>query len=311
MPINDIKIFKKDLVVATQGRAMWVVDNVSALHQITATTASSAFTVFKPRDGYRTATAAALLGPQIDYVLPSAVKDTVRLEIFDALGKSVASFKSDVAETAAGRGGRGGAAPDAGGDPENPDAFFGRGGRQIGPPMNVVTKSAGFNRFTWNVQNTAGLSAPPGAYRATLTIGTKSTTVPFTVLIDPRLASEGVTVADLKEQFEHNTRMRAMIADANATVQRARAAESRLKSATGAAADTLAKVKAVSDKLNTQAVRYGKPGLQAHITYLASMTARGDQKVGHDALDRYQVLRKELDAAILALNKALGVGKIQ
>jgi hypothetical protein len=51
--------------------------------------------------------------------------------------------------------------------------------------------------------------------------------------------------------------------------------------------------------------------LQAHITYLSGMTARGDQKVGRDALARYQVLRKELDAAIVELNKALGVGKIQ
>ena len=135
--------------------------------------------------------------------------------------------------------------------------------------------------------------------------------MPFTVLIDPRLAAEGTTVADLKEQFEHNTRMRAMVAEANATVQRARQAETRLKGAAGAAADTLSKVKAVSEKLNTQPVRYGKPGLQAHISYLAGMTARGDQKVGRDALERYQVLRKELDAAILELNKALGVGKIQ
>jgi len=71
-----------------------------------------------------------------------------------------------------------------------------------------------------------------------------------------------------------------------------------LKNATGAAADTAAKVKAVSDVLNTQPVRYGKPGLQAHITYLAGMTARGDQKVGRDALERYQVLRKELDSAL-------------
>ena len=70
-------------------------------------------------------------------------------------------------------------------------------------------------------------------------------------------------------------------------------------------------MKAVSEKLNTQPVRYGKPGLQAHITYLSGMTARGDQKVGRDALDRYQVLRKELDAAIVELNRALGVGKIQ
>ena len=183
VPINDIKVFKKDLVIATQGRAMWIIDNVSALHQITATTTTGAFTLFKPRDGYRTATAAALLGPQLDYVLQSVVKDTVRIEIFDAKGKTVASYKSDIAEVTAGRSGRGGGggAPDAGGDPENPDAFFGRGGRQIGPPMNVVTKSVGFNRFTWNVQNAAGLSAPPGAYRATMTVGTKSETVPFTL----------------------------------------------------------------------------------------------------------------------------------
>ena len=125
------------------------------------------------------------------------------------------------------------------------------------------------------------------------------------------MASEGITVADLKQQYEHNTKMRAMVADANAAVQRARAAETRLRTATGAGADTLSKVKAVSEKLNTQPVRYGKPGLQAHITYLAGMTARGDQKVGRDALERYQVLRKELDAAIMELNKALGVGRVQ
>lgn len=177
--------------------------------------------------------------------------------------------------------------------------------------MNVVTTDAGLNRFVWSVQNAAGLGAPPGSYQARLTVGSTTKTVPMTVLIDPRLAAEGTTVADLVQQYEHNTKMRALVADANATVQRARAAENRLRNATGAAADTLAKVKAVSEVLNTQPVRYGKPGLQAHITYLNGMTGRGDQKVGRDALERYEVLRKELDAAILALNKALGVGKMQ
>ncbi len=311
VPINDIKVHKKDLVIATQGRSMWIIDNLSALHQITPSTSASAMTLFAPRDGYRTAAAPALLGPQIDYILPAGVRDTVRLEILDAAGKSMASYKSDAPVVAAGRGGRGGAAA----DPEDPEAAMAEGRfgarAQIGPPMNIVTKNAGFNRFTWNVQAASGLGAPPGAYQAKVTVGGVTQTVPFTVLIDPRLAAEGTTVADLKEQFEHNTRMRAMVAEANATVQRARQAETRLKGAAGAAADTLSKVKAVSEKLNTQPVRYGKPGLQAHISYLAGMTARGDQKVGRDALERYQVLRKELDAAILELNKALGVGKIQ
>jgi hypothetical protein len=65
-------------------------------------------------------------------------------------------------------------------------------------------------------------------------------------------------------------------------------------------------VKEVSDVVNTQPIRYGKPGLQAHITYLAGMTARADQKVGKDALDRYNVLRLELEAVKAKLDRAIG-----
>jgi hypothetical protein len=43
-------------------------------------------------------------------------------------------------------------------------------------------------------------------------------------------------------------------------------------------------------------VRYNKPGRQAHIQYLASMTSSVDQKIGRDALERYQVMKRELDA---------------
>jgi len=53
-------------------------------------------------------------------------------------------------------------------------------------------------------------------------------------------------------------------------------------------------------------VRYGKPGLQAHITYLASMTTGADQKIGHDAIERYAVLRKELDDLRSQLDRIAG-----
>jgi len=53
-------------------------------------------------------------------------------------------------------------------------------------------------------------------------------------------------------------------------------------------------------------VRYGKPGLQAHITYLASMTASVDQKIGRDAIERYQVLKKELDTIRAVVDSLLG-----
>jgi hypothetical protein len=127
--------------------------------------------------------------------------------------------------------------------------------------------------------------------------------------MDPRQALDGTTEADLQAQFTHNVKMREIIAEVNGMVTRARQAETRLKGATGAAADTLAKVKKVAETLNTQPIRYGKPGLQAHITYLAGMTTRADQRVGQDAYERYAFLRKELDKAKKELDAALGPDK--
>jgi hypothetical protein len=68
------------------------------------------------------------------------------------------------------------------------------------------------------------------------------------------------------------------------------------------------RVDAIAAKLLTEPVRYSKPGLQAHITYLASMTTGADQKVGRDALARYEVLRKELEAIRAEVEKVLGAG---
>ena len=172
--------------------------------------------------------------------------------------------------------------------------------------MNVVGNNAGFNRFTWSVTHSNGLGAPPGDYTVRVTAGANSQTVPLSVRIDPRLAEEGLTVADIREQFQHNTRVRELVTDVNAAVARTRAAETRLKGTTGAQLDTLNKVKAISEQLNTPAIRYSKPGLQSHITYLNSMTSRVDQKVGRDAIDRYKTLRSEFDEIKAQLDKVLG-----
>ena len=311
VPINQIQVHKKDLIVATQGRGLWMIDNLSPLHQITPAQQASAITVYRPREAYRTPTGAAFLGPQLDYYLPSVPADTVRIDILDAQGKVVNSYRSDMprSQPRPGRGGGAGVDPD-GADSEMMESRPGRGGPS-GPPMNIVSKNAGHNRFVWSMQTSNGLNAPPGQYQARFTVGSTSTTMPVTVHIDPRLAAEGLTVADLQQQFVHNTKMRELVTEANALVARLRAADARLRTASGAAADTLAKVRALSEKMLTQPVRYGKPGLQAHISYLAGMTTRADQKVGRDALERYTVLRKEFDAAQAEAIRILGVDRPQ
>jgi len=309
LPINDIRVHRGDLIIATQGRAAWIMDNIAQLQQVGPTTAAATLQVFRPRDGYRTNTGQAFLGPTVDYYLAARPTDTVRIEITDANGKLVNSYKSDVQAPAIGGRGRGG----GGGDPDDPDAAMmeGRPGRGVaaaagGPTLNQVTRNAGMNRFVWGLQHQNGLGAPPGQYTVKVSVAGQTQTVPLRVRMDPRLALDGTTESDLQAQFAHNTTMREMVAEVNGMVQRTRQAETRLRNATGAAADTLAKVKAVSEVLNTQPIRYGKPGLQAHITYLAGMTARSDQKVGRDAYERYAWLRKELDKAKKALDAALG-----
>ena len=117
-------------------------------------------------------------------------------------------------------------------------------------------------------------------------------TQPFNVLIDPRIAAEGVTVADLKEQFDHNVRVRELSRRGRTSCStRVRGGLDRRRTR-----DKVAR-RSTSSSCNTpEGVRYNKPGLQAHIQYLAGMTTGVDQKIGRDAIERYQELKKEVDA---------------
>jgi hypothetical protein len=99
------------------------------------------------------------------------------------------------------------------------------------------------------------------------------------------------------------------VSDANRTVARVRAAQNALKDPAGGAGDKLAKVNEIAAHLITPPIRYSKPELVTHITYLYTLTNAADQQVGRDAIERYEVLRKQLDAYIAELNKILGTEK--
>ena len=302
VPVSDIKLYRNDLIVSTQGRAFWILDNISSLHQLTPQVSTADAHLFKPRDGYRTRVNPTALGPTIEYYLPSAPNGAVTVEILDAKGALANSYNSDAPATT-GRGGRGGGAGAAETQTEDPDAAP---TRRFGPPPPRVTKLAGLNRVTWDVRNKEGVTLPPGQYQARLKIGDRTLTEPFNVLIDPRVAEDGVTVADLQEQFEHNMRVRQLVTDVNQIAARVRDAQTKLRNASTASGDNATLLSAIAARLFTEPVRYGKPGLQAHITYLASMTANVDQKIGRDAIERYAVLRKDLDAIRAEVDHALG-----
>ena len=297
VPVTDIKVHHKDLIVSTQGRAVWILDNITALHQLTLQQKSSDAYLFKPRDGYRTRVGPTILGPVVDYYLPTAAKHTVIIEILDSKGTILNTYNSETPVLRPGR--RDGGA----GDQESqldPDAGPAR--RAIPTPR--VTKTAGINRFAWDVRNEQGVTLPPGQYQVRLKSGIGTFTQPLNVLIDPRVAADSVTVADLQEQFEHNMRMRELVSGVNQLATRVREAQSKLRN--GSDPNTLNRVNELASKLLTEPVRYGKPGLQAHVNYLAGMTANVDQKIGRDAIERYEVLKKEFEALRAETDQVLG-----
>jgi len=287
VPVTDIKIHHQDLIVSTQGRALWILDNISSLHQLNANTSTTAALLFTPRDGYRTRVNPTVLGPMIEYYLPSVPSGPVTIEILNSTGAIVNSYNSDTLPPNRGRAGGGG----GGGDPDDPDA---PAGRRFTPPPRV-TRNVGLNRFVWDVRHKEGPTLPPGRYQARVKVGDATLTGNFNLLIDPRVAEDGVTLADLQEQFAHNMRMRELVNNVNQLVTKVRDAQTKLRNNPGPNG-SLAEVNAIAGKLLSEPVRYGKPGLQAHITYLAGMTANTDQKIGRDAIERYQVLLKEFEA---------------
>jgi photosystem II stability/assembly factor-like uncharacterized protein len=318
VPINDIRLHQKDLIIATQGRSVWIMDDVTPLHQLAVASLPGSPKLFKPRDAIRgrlgggrggggggggAATPGQaqfpMYGATINYQLSSS-SDRVTVEILDAAGKRVRLFSSDAATTTA----ETPVAPPAGAEEE--DAPRGRGGA---PPVRL-TANAGMNRLIWDFNDAGGLMVPPGAYRVKLSVGSWNDTQPITLRMDPRLADDGITVADLREQYDHNTVMRAMVTEVGRVANRVRQARTRLRTA-GGQADSLAKVEALAVTLfgPDEGVRYGRPGLQTQITYLAGMTTRVDQRIGRDAVERQATVRKELDALEARVNQALGPEK--
>src|SRR5262249_15485253 len=155
-PVSDIKVHHQDLIVSTQGRAVWILDNVTVLHQLSSQLKPGVY-LFKPRDGYRTRVGPTALGPTVDYYLSSVPSNPIAIEILDAHGTVLNTYKSGEPTLRPGRGNVA-AAPESQPDPDAAPA------RRASPPPRV-TKTAGLNRFVWDVRNQQGVLLPPGQYQ--------------------------------------------------------------------------------------------------------------------------------------------------
>src|SRR6058998_2711245 len=108
--VRDIDVHENDLVIATHGRAFWVMDDVTPLRQIDSKIARTDAWLFAPATAHRLRPAGFTgtplpkdepmaanppFGACIDYVLRTSAKEPVALEIRDATGVLVRQYRSD------------------------------------------------------------------------------------------------------------------------------------------------------------------------------------------------------------------------
>jgi hypothetical protein len=218
--VADLQVAENDLVIATHGRAFWIMYNIAPLRQLNPQVAQEAVHLFDPVDPIRSVDP----GVQVVYYLKADV-DSLTLEFLDASGNPIQRFTGSRADTTRPRG------------PASEEEFFFGGG----PPRRPAVK-AGAQSFLWNLRYpgytdfqgrifwAAGNSGPvavPGRYQVRLTAGGVTQTQDFEVKMDPRLQGT-VTVAQLKEQFDLTMKIRDRVSDANEAVIRVRNIKSQV-----------------------------------------------------------------------------------
>ncbi len=304
-PITDMKLVNKDLAISTMGRSFWILYDVTPLHEISDQVASASAHLFNVKDPYRLYDFGQFgrtanpdepqyprAGANIDYYVSSEPAGDIKLEILDSGGKVIREFSS-----------AGSAKPAV------PEKIGTDGLNLASVGAGKLSKKPGMHRFLWDIrypgpwdenEQRAGRMGPlvsPGKYQAKLTVGDWSNTVSFNVKMDPRVAKEGVTDADLTAQAELALKAR----DALSTA-RVAAAKAEKALETKGENENLLEVK---NELVTAPRRYSQPMLVDQLSYLYGNLNRADQKPGKDAYNRYEELDKALQEQVQKLNQLL------
>jgi photosystem II stability/assembly factor-like uncharacterized protein len=211
--VHDLLVKDRNLVAATVGRALWVLDDLAPLRQRAADGAAHAPRLYAPSPAYRlrrnqnkdtpltpeTALGRnALTGAVFDYYLPRAANGAVELEIRDAAGALVRRFSSADAPEQLGA-----------------EPYFAP--RWIKEERRL-SREAGAHRFVWDLRyprpraveyqwsiaaspfegttlTPAGPLALPGDYRVALLVDGRRLEAPLAILPDPRVAASGAALA--------------------------------------------------------------------------------------------------------------------
>ncbi len=216
-PVMDIKLHRGDLVLATQGRSFWLLDDLTPFRELAADPTLATARLYTPRPAARGVVGEPLR--EVDLTLPDDLPDgalirfvlapgvtATELTISDQRGSVVRSFSSDSA-TARSRG-----TPRLSTRPGLTQLHWDL--RGAGP----IAASAAAAQAGVSAQ---GVKMPPGRYLVTLRADGVTRTAPLSIIGNPREPS--ITAADYQAQFVAASAVRDTISRINATLTQIRA----------------------------------------------------------------------------------------
>lgn len=262
VPITDLTIKNNDLVVATQGRAFWVLDDLSVIQQKDDNILNKKLQVFSVNDSYRmdgyndphpvNAGANPPMGAVFNYWLKDAVDSSnVSITIFNKKNEIVKTFSKDAKDK-----------------------------------NDQITFAKGMNRFVWDMQyapvekidgmilwngNPSGPKVAPGKYKARFRFDKDSTDVPFTILGDPNYK---MTEKDYDDQVAFLLKVKGKFADVQQCIKDIRSIRGQLN-------DYTAKI----DTAGTKDVRDFADSINKKMTAIEEALYQTKAKSGQDILN--------------------------
>ena len=328
VPVTDLVVKDNDVVVATQGRSFWILDDVSPLRQMSRDVAADDVHLFTPAPAYRFFGGGTRPSPLVGQNPPSGAvvyytlkaepkaNEEVTLEVLDASGKVLKKLSNKEDKDKA---------EGAGGDDEE----------GYGPPPapRTIPAKAGLNRFPWDLRVedasrfkgmilwggvTRGPVLAPGSYQVRLTAGGKSLTQPLEVRKDPRLAAGG---EDYRKQYDLLVKIRDKVTETHDAITRIRETRDQVKGVAGRAkgnkaiadaADALdKKLTAVEEELYQTKNQSSQDPLNFPIRLnnklaaLAGVVGGGDAAPTDPSYVVYEDLTAKIDAQLARLRQVI------
>ena len=216
VPITDLTIKENSLIVATQGRSIWVLDDLTVLHQIDQNTVNKEINLFKPKTSYRTRGRGGKETLTEGTNLPNGVivhfnvknfspdKDELSIHFKEQDGTIIKTYKSN-------------------------------------DEIDKLEIKSGGNTFVWNTlyegaeildsmifwsASFSGAKAVPGKYKVVLEKNGESQEQEFEILPDPR--SE-VSISQMRLQFDFVNKVNATVDNAHKAIKNIRQIRKKLE----------------------------------------------------------------------------------